>query len=493
MTHLKDSKRIVLLSLLFLVIMTLTAVAFHAYIHHEIYEGNAQQLLTTYAQTNQTFTLFTERNWSALSDWDDYLRSISQSEDKAEKWDAFAHRKNNWQYSDFYVFNEDCDFLTADSRKGTADSIRNVFRKMFDIGEPTISAYTASNGVRKIVFAAPLQECFTLSNVTYTGIAISYDAAIVESMLSKDVYSDKSSCYLVNARGDTVVSLKPREADEDLLNLFSFLQEKVIFIEGSAEAAQAGITQGERGTAKFQTGTAAYYLTYQPTGINDWSLIGIVRSDAVDSGSQKILNLTMLTFTGLGLCLCALIWHIVSMQSRFELEKQKTLHEALETLANTDGLTGLFNERCFSSILHEKESGKLPFVLYYLDLDRFKPVNDTYGHDMGDKLLKEVAGRLKECTREQDYAFRIGGDEFSLIISSEMREAECEVLKNRIAASILRPYNIDGQCLQLGVSCGYGIYPREAEDVSQLRILADQRMYSEKEQNHRKQGCGEAH
>ncbi len=258
------------------------------------------------------------------------------------------------------------------------------------------------------------------------------------------------------------------------------------FIEGSAEAAQAGIEQGERGTAKFQTSTAAYYLTYQPTGINDWSLIGIVRSDAVDSGSQKILNLTMLTFTGLGLCLCALIWHIVSMQNRFELEKQKTLHEALETLANTDGLTGLFNERCFSSILHEKESGKQPFVLYYLDLDRFKPVNDTYGHDMGDKLLKEVAGRLKECTREQDYAFRIGGDEFSLIISSGMSESECEVLKNRIAASILRPYNIDGQCLQLGVSCGYGIYPREAEDVSQLRILADQRMYTEKEQNHRK-------
>ena len=493
MTDHNKSKRIVPLSLLLLVIMTLAAVAFHTYIHHAIYEGNAQQLLTTYAQTNQTFTLFTQRNWSALSDWDDYLQSISQSEDKAEKWGAFAHRKNNWQYSDFYVFNEDCDFLTASSRRGTADSIRNVFKKMFDIGKPFISAYTASSGVRKIVFAAPLQKSFTMGNVTYTGIAISYDAAIVESMLSKEVYSDKSSCYLVNAQGDTVVSLKPREEDEDLLNLFSFLQEKVIFVESSAEAAESDITQGKRGTAKFQTSSAAYYLTYQPTGINDWSLIGIVRSDAVDSGSQKILNLTILTFTGLGLCLCALIWYIVSLQSRFELEQQKTLHEALETLANTDGLTGLFNKRCFSSILHEKEGTKQPFVLYYLDLDRFKPVNDSYGHDMGDKLLKEVAGRLKECTREQDYAFRIGGDEFSLIISSGMSESECVVLKNRIAASILRPYNIDGQCLQLGVSCGYGIYPREAEDVSQLRILADQRMYSEKEQNHRKQGCGEAH
>ena len=64
---------------------------------------------------------------------------------------------------------------------------------------------------------------------------------------------------------------------------------------------------------------------------------------------------------------------------------------ALETMANTDGLTGLFNGRHFGTVLQEKEKKKFPFVLFYLDLDRFKPINDTYGHDMGDKLLKEVA------------------------------------------------------------------------------------------------------
>ena len=63
----------------------------------------------------------------------------------------------------------------------------------------------------------------------------------------------------------------------------------------------------------------------------------------------------------------------------------------LENLANTDGLTGLFNERYFSRVLADQEKRKLPFALYYLDLDFFKPINDTYGHDMGDKLLKAVA------------------------------------------------------------------------------------------------------
>lgn len=160
-------------------------------------------------------------------------------------------------------------------------------------------------------------------------------------------------------------------------------------------------------------------------------------------------------------------------------------HE-LENLANTDGLTGLFNERYFSSVLHRKEQKKLPFVLYYLDLDHFKPVNDTYGHDMGDKLLKAVAERLLKCIRSNDLAFRIGGDEFALIISAEMEDSLCMQTKMRIVQSLLLPYEIDGKTLLIGASCGYAVYPLETEDTGKIRILADQRMYAEKKENHRK-------
>ena len=160
-------------------------------------------------------------------------------------------------------------------------------------------------------------------------------------------------------------------------------------------------------------------------------------------------------------------------------------HE-LENLANTDGLTGLFNERYFSSVLHRKEQKKLPFVLYYLDLDHFKPVNDTYGHDMGDKLLKAVAERLLKCIRSNDFAFRIGGDEFALIISAEMEDSLCMQTKMRIIQSLLLPYEIDGKTLHIGASCGYAVYPLETEDTGKIRILADQRMYAEKKENHQK-------
>lgn len=158
---------------------------------------------------------------------------------------------------------------------------------------------------------------------------------------------------------------------------------------------------------------------------------------------------------------------------------------ALENMANTDALTGLFNGRHFGTVLQEKEKKKFPFVLFYLDLDRFKPINDTYGHDMGNKLLKEVAARLQRCIRSKDHAFRIGGDEFALLISADLDEARCQQLRDRIRKELLQPFYLEGQVLHVDVSCGYAAYPRDSSRATEVRILADQRMYAQKEEHHR--------
>lgn len=162
-------------------------------------------------------------------------------------------------------------------------------------------------------------------------------------------------------------------------------------------------------------------------------------------------------------------------------------HE-LEKLANTDALTGLYNERYLSERL--KRNGKLrkKFAMFYLDLDRFKPVNDTYGHDMGDRLLKAVSRRLCKCIRKTDYAFRIGGDEFSLIIEEgNINDEFCEMMVRRIKRVIDRPFNIEGRLLSVDTSCGYAIYPEHSQKIDEIRIMADHRMYEDKTQ---KRKCG---
>lgn len=161
-------------------------------------------------------------------------------------------------------------------------------------------------------------------------------------------------------------------------------------------------------------------------------------------------------------------------------------HE-LEKLANTDALTGLYNERYLSERL--KRNGKLhkKFAMFYLDLDRFKPVNDTYGHDMGDRLLKAVSRRLCKCIRKTDYAFRIGGDEFSLIIEEgNINDEFCEMMVRRIKSAIDRPFDIEGRLLSVDTSCGYAIYPEHSQKIDEIRIMADHRMYEDKTQNRKK-------
>ena len=594
---------------------------YRTFIQTEIYQENSEHLLATYEQVNRTFTLFTQRNWNVLSDWDEYLQYISDSENTETVWHDFADRKNNWQYSDFYMFNEHCDFLTANNRKGTADSIRNCFQEMYSFECPTISDYTASSGKHKVVFAIPLSHPFCLNNITYTGVAVSYDVTTVEDMMSNNVYGDKSSCYLVNAKGHVILSLESQsEFLSEHENLFTFLKDNAVFSENTYDAVEHDLQKVVKGRAKFNSQGTSYYMVYQPVGLNDWSILGIVQTAAVNSPDEKIMHVTIAAITVLATCLLLLLLRLSSLNAEYKLKHQELLHQALkaqkeqtdqlfygmtcivdrytvvdllkdryeyheyssnslypetgsyqnlldtvarnyivlsdtenikishllnkeylqkvlhkgngimkieyskrteniykimnvvavewdeagipqkvmmiaqdigkrhelENLANTDGLTGLFNERYFSSVLHRKEQKKLPFVLYYLDLDHFKPVNDTYGHDMGDKLLKAVAERLLKCIRSNDFAFRIGGDEFALIISAEMGDSLCMQTKMRIVQSLLLPYEIDGKTLHIGASCGYAVYPLETEDTGKIRILADQRMYAEKKENHRK-------
>lgn len=610
------------LIILIVVVLLFGIYQYRTFIQTEIYQENSEHLLATYEQVNRTFTLFTQRNWNVLSDWDEYLQCISDSENTETVWHDFADRKNNWQYSDFYMFNEHCDFLTANNRKGTADSIRNCFQEMYSSECPTISDYIASSGKHKVVFAIPLSHPFCLNNITYTGVAVSYDVTTVEDMISNNVYGDKSSCYLVNAKGHVILSLESQsEFLSEHENLFTFLKDNAVFSENTYDAVEHDLQKVVKGRAKFNSQGISYYMVYQPVGLNDWSILGIVQTAAVNSPDEKIMHVTIVAITVLATCLLLLLLRLSSLNAEYKLKHQELLHQALkaqkeqtdqlfygmtcivdrytvvdllkdryeyheysnsnnlypetgsyqnlldtaarnyivlsdtenikishllnkeylqkvlhkgngimkieyskrteniykimnvvavewdeagipqkvmmisqdigkrhelENLANTDGLTGLFNERYFSSVLHRKEQKKLPFVLYYLDLDHFKPVNDTYGHDMGDKLLKAVAERLLKCIRSNDFAFRIGGDEFALIISAEMDDSLCMQTKMCIVQSLLLPYEIDGKTLHIGASCGYAVYPLETEDTGKIRILADQRMYAEKKENHRK-------
>ncbi|QIB67589.1 diguanylate cyclase [Kineobactrum salinum] len=167
-----------------------------------------------------------------------------------------------------------------------------------------------------------------------------------------------------------------------------------------------------------------------------------------------------------------------------DITEQAIAEEKIWHNAHHDLLTGLPNRRLFldrleQEVKHAKRSG-LPLAVLFLDLDDFKDVNDSYGHEAGDRLLFEVAQRLGDCVREDDTVARLGGDEFTVILIGARQHQDVELVAQTILDALTIPFHIAQQPARVSVSIGVAFYPRDASSPTALLEAADQAMYKAK-------------
>jgi diguanylate cyclase (GGDEF)-like protein len=172
-------------------------------------------------------------------------------------------------------------------------------------------------------------------------------------------------------------------------------------------------------------------------------------------------------------------------QSRARESEARIAHaERVEYMAYHDALTGLPNRSMFSRLLSqriaESSGDDSPFAVAFLDLDRFKQINDTLGHEAGDQLLKEVAIRLKACVREFDTVARLGGDEFVVLLSHTGDGSYATTVAQRILALTAKPFSLIGQEFRVTASIGISTYPKDGRDEQTLTKNADIAMYQAK-------------
>lgn len=158
--------------------------------------------------------------------------------------------------------------------------------------------------------------------------------------------------------------------------------------------------------------------------------------------------------------------------------------QAMEHLASHDALTGLPNrmllaDRLEQAIAHARRTSQL-LAVCYLDLDGFKPINDSHGHEIGDRLLIAFASRVKQELREADTLARLGGDEFVIALSGLSSILQCEQILRRLMHIMSEPFLIEGLALQVTASIGVTVYPLDATDADSLLRHADQAMYQAK-------------
>ena len=599
-------------------ITVLVCIVFYSgYTRQQICRESTANLLSTYSQVTKTFNMFVQRNWNVLEVWGKDLEDLDGDPDASRKWRTYVEERATWQYSEAVLFNEENQYWTVGGRQGDAPHMKAALAELYASDGPIVTSYISSKGVRKVMFAMQVQP-ITIDGVTYTSLALCYDNTTLENLLGGLAYEGQSDCYIVRTNGDVVLSTEPRTViPEQLTNLFDYLEDNTETYQIDFSQTRSAVQQKETGGVAYDIASTRYYLVYQPVGVKDWSIIGVVPASAVESGMNAVQANTILLL----LALFAVILFGMSKifydeakmrRERAEAEKQelqrrkeiademfegmarlvdrfaicdldtdryedherkkedlyppegsfrelreeisrkyvaltdgenakltrmlspenlraqlKTPEDALkleyaardksaflmmtvvpcgweegrltrvmiiaqdmgrqhllQELANTDALTGLLNKRYFDAVVGALERRGQAFALFYLDLDRFKPVNDTYGHAMGDRLLQEVGKRLQGCIRGSDYAFRLGGDEFALLLVGELSAEDCRRKATKVGIAVAEVYQLDGNDIFIGTSCGWSLFPSECPSAEQARLLADKRMYADKQRRH---------
>jgi diguanylate cyclase (GGDEF)-like protein len=165
-----------------------------------------------------------------------------------------------------------------------------------------------------------------------------------------------------------------------------------------------------------------------------------------------------------------------------DISRDKAQRQDMAFLAYHDVLTGLpnrkaFNQKLGQAIISAQNSPQGLLAVVFLDLDYFKNINDTHGHEMGDWILNQVSQRIQGCIRGDDTLARFGGDEFCIILSHVINHNWIETVASRIVKSVSEPFIRNGISMSLGVSIGIGIYSRELEDAESLLKASDSAMY----------------
>ncbi|MCW2278049.1 two-component system response regulator [Heliophilum fasciatum] len=173
-----------------------------------------------------------------------------------------------------------------------------------------------------------------------------------------------------------------------------------------------------------------------------------------------------------------------------DITEQKQAHERIQYQAYHDALTDLPNRSLFLDRLHQAVAlalrNKRKLAVFFLDLDRFKQINDIYGHMIGDELLQGVARRLRSCLRESDTVARLGGDEFTVILPDISESDDAAVVAKKVLEALCVPWQLSGHIIQTTASIGIAMYPQDGKTVAELINHADTAMYRAKQSGRNK-------
>ncbi len=265
------------------------------------------------------------------------------------------------------------------------------------------------------------------------------------------LYPDGRSCFpFISEAVRKMYGIAPEDLREDATPFFSYRHP-----EDAARLA-ASVEESARNLTRWHI---EYRLILPSQGVR-WRL-GDAEPERLEDGST--------------------LWHGFIT----DITERKNTEERIRHMAQYDGLTDLPNRAMFSDRLQQAlaaaKRGQHQLALLFLDFDKFKPINDSLGHAVGDLLLQSAAKRMQECMRESDTIARIGGDEFVVLLPNVTGEQDALFVAEKIRLAIEQPFELAGHVLEISTSIGIALYPQHGEDEIELGKHADLAMYYAKQ------------
>jgi diguanylate cyclase (GGDEF)-like protein/PAS domain S-box-containing protein len=340
----------------------------------------------------------------------------------------------------------------------------------------------------KPIFNAFIEQAFNSHTLEHCEVSATIDDKFYWLMLSGIVDSSKE-CLLV-----TVLDFTQRKLEEDKLKLASMvyesLDEPILVLDTNHNiiAINSAFTK-LTGFSSHQTIGQPMWFFYDDVKqektfkniFNSLNQMGCWQGDIRFPCANGVENFERLKINTVYDSGGQVLWHLLIF---FDITQQKIANDIIKRQAYSDLLTGLANRRSFQFILQKQlQKSKLEqsrFAVMFLDIDRFKSVNDVFGHEIGDQLLKETAVRLQKCIRQKDVIARSGGDEFIFLITDITDYISIERICHSIFQNIREPFYLGNNIINITVSIGIALYPNDAKAVKDLLKKADQAMYAAK-------------
>lgn len=277
------------------------------------------------------------------------------------------------------------------------------------------------------VYSVPIYKGNEVKGVIFA----THNTKLYEKILSVPTFNGRGYSYIANSNGDIVLNPSSKNANTNKENLFTYIGKSDALSKSTLNNMKSNIKNFKSGSLSYNMSGRGYYLSYAPIRINDWYLFSEVPKTAVSEKSYAIIKLT--------LSACVVLIIIFTALTIYILFIQKKSKEKLEDFAFKDNVTGIGNSNKFNLeggkflASHEKKN----LVLIYFDVDKFKLVNDRFGYEEGDRVLKEIAEIIKSMFKEQSVFSRISNDNFAIIFEKKNNRESvigiCELIRKKMS------------------------------------------------------------